>query len=239
MFFFVSLASDNKKYSQLDTAEDGGQRTLGVVGGVCSCMQLEVLLVQYDMQGRIKGRIQWRNLSRNRMKLLESRIQWRNLSRNRRKLLESFPQVVLVANSLPVLNDINAMESPDIVAKAAKVFFGSSVIGDQIPAPSSPRDGDDVTITVGHPQVLIGFMVVLFLFSRVCEGSLDAAVDGFNPHLMLLLMEFVKWLQTDKKYSQLDTAEDGGQRTLGVVEWVCSCMQLEVVVSPIRYGRAD
>nr|GLL19648.1 nucleolin 2 [Ipomoea trifida] len=36
---------------------------------------------------------------------------------------------------------------------AAKVFFGSSIIGDQMPAPSSPRDGDDVTITVGHPQI--------------------------------------------------------------------------------------
>lgn len=42
---------------------------------------------------------------------------------------------------------------------ACKYFyehFVSSMIGDQMPAPSSPRDGDDVTITVGHPQVLIG-----------------------------------------------------------------------------------
>lgn len=34
-------------------------------------------------------------------------------------------QVVLVANSLPALNDVTAMELPDIVAEAAKVclFF--------------------------------------------------------------------------------------------------------------------
>nr|GMD43246.1 cation-chloride cotransporter 1-like [Ipomoea batatas]GMD77984.1 cation-chloride cotransporter 1-like [Ipomoea batatas] len=85
-------------------------------------------------------------------------------------MLNLLMKVVLVANSFPVLNDINAMESPDIVAKAAKVFFGSSVIGDQIPAPSSPRDGDDVTITVGHPQV------------RMRE------IDRFT----MLLLEFVK-----------------------------------------------
>lgn len=30
-------------------------------------------------------------------------------------------QVVLVANSLPALNDVTAMELPDIVAEAAKV----------------------------------------------------------------------------------------------------------------------
>lgn len=30
-------------------------------------------------------------------------------------------QVVLVANSLPALNDVTAMEVPDIVAEAAKV----------------------------------------------------------------------------------------------------------------------
>jgi len=36
-----------------------------------------------------------------------------------------FFQVVLVANSLPALNDVTAMELPDIVAEAAKVcvFF--------------------------------------------------------------------------------------------------------------------
>ena len=32
-----------------------------------------------------------------------------------------FIQVVLVANSLPALNDVTAMELPDIVAEAAKV----------------------------------------------------------------------------------------------------------------------
>lgn len=32
-----------------------------------------------------------------------------------------FLQVVLVANSLPALNDVTAMELPDIVAEAAKV----------------------------------------------------------------------------------------------------------------------
>lgn len=32
-------------------------------------------------------------------------------------------QVVLVANSLPALNDVTAMELPDIVAEAAKVLF--------------------------------------------------------------------------------------------------------------------
>lgn len=31
------------------------------------------------------------------------------------------PQVVLVGNSLPALNDVTAMELPDIVAEAAKV----------------------------------------------------------------------------------------------------------------------
>ena len=34
---------------------------------------------------------------------------------------DSFLQVVLVANSLPALNDVTAMELPDIVAEAAKV----------------------------------------------------------------------------------------------------------------------
>lgn len=34
---------------------------------------------------------------------------------------EFFLQVVLVANSLPALNDVTAMELPDIVAEAAKV----------------------------------------------------------------------------------------------------------------------
>lgn len=33
----------------------------------------------------------------------------------------TFLQVVLVANSLPALNDVTAMELPDIVAEAAKV----------------------------------------------------------------------------------------------------------------------
>lgn len=32
-------------------------------------------------------------------------------------------QVVLVANSLPALNDVTAMELPEIVAEAAKVCF--------------------------------------------------------------------------------------------------------------------
>lgn len=32
-----------------------------------------------------------------------------------------FLQVVLVANSLPALNDVTAMEIPEIVAEAAKV----------------------------------------------------------------------------------------------------------------------
>lgn len=36
-------------------------------------------------------------------------------------------QVVLVANSLPALNDVTAMELPDIVAEAAKVCFLSSI----------------------------------------------------------------------------------------------------------------
>ncbi|XP_028079411.1 pantothenate kinase 2-like [Camellia sinensis] len=37
-----------------------------------------------------------------------------------RELLRRGTEVVLVANSLPVLNDVTAMELPDIVAKAAK-----------------------------------------------------------------------------------------------------------------------
>ena len=36
-------------------------------------------------------------------------------------------QVVLVANSLPALNDVTAMELPDIVAEAAKVCIHSSL----------------------------------------------------------------------------------------------------------------
>lgn len=36
-------------------------------------------------------------------------------------LLLNILQVVLVANSLPALNDVTAMELPDIVAEAAKV----------------------------------------------------------------------------------------------------------------------
>lgn len=39
-------------------------------------------------------------------------------------------QVVLVANSLPALNDVTAMELPDIVAEAAKVcLFFRTLIG--------------------------------------------------------------------------------------------------------------
>ncbi|XP_019169589.1 PREDICTED: cation-chloride cotransporter 1-like isoform X1 [Ipomoea nil] len=41
-----------------------------------------------------------------------------------------------------------------------------SMIGDQMPAPSSPRDGDDVTISVGHPQpnvVKLGTMMGVFV----------------------------------------------------------------------------
>lgn len=37
------------------------------------------------------------------------------------QLMRTFLQVVLVANSLPALNDVTAMELPDIVAEAAKV----------------------------------------------------------------------------------------------------------------------
>lgn len=37
--------------------------------------------------------------------------------------MDIFLQVVLVANSLPALNDVTAMELPDIVAEAAKVFI--------------------------------------------------------------------------------------------------------------------
>lgn len=36
--------------------------------------------------------------------------------------IDSFFQVVLVANSLPALNDVTAMELPEIVAEAAKVL---------------------------------------------------------------------------------------------------------------------
>ena len=36
-------------------------------------------------------------------------------------ITDAFYQVVLVANSLPALNDVTAMELPDIVAEAAKV----------------------------------------------------------------------------------------------------------------------
>lgn len=36
-------------------------------------------------------------------------------------IFRNFMQVVLVANSLPALNDVTAMELPDIVAEAAKV----------------------------------------------------------------------------------------------------------------------
>nr|CAD1840524.1 unnamed protein product [Ananas comosus var. bracteatus] len=36
-----------------------------------------------------------------------------------------------------------------------------SMTGEQIPAPSSPRDGEDVTITIGHPKVLLSCLVML------------------------------------------------------------------------------
>lgn len=39
-----------------------------------------------------------------------------------------FLQVVLVANSLPALNDVTAMELPEIVAEAAKVGLKSQCI---------------------------------------------------------------------------------------------------------------
>lgn len=39
----------------------------------------------------------------------------------KQKLMKMSLQVVLVANSLPALNDVTAMEVPDIVAEAAKV----------------------------------------------------------------------------------------------------------------------
>lgn len=33
--------------------------------------------------------------------------------------------------------------------------------GEQIPAPSSPRDGEDVAITIGHPKVLLSCLVMM------------------------------------------------------------------------------
>lgn len=40
--------------------------------------------------------------------------------------------------------------------------------GEQVPAPSSPRDGEDVAITIGQPKVYAGFIT----FSPVCWGML-------------------------------------------------------------------
>ncbi|KAI3766763.1 hypothetical protein L2E82_16834 [Cichorium intybus] len=40
-----------------------------------------------------------------------------------RELLCRGTEVVIVANSLPALNDVTAMELPEIVAEAAKVFY--------------------------------------------------------------------------------------------------------------------
>lgn len=40
---------------------------------------------------------------------------------NKNVVIRSCLQVVLVANSLPALNDVTAMELPEIVAEAAKV----------------------------------------------------------------------------------------------------------------------
>jgi hypothetical protein len=43
------------------------------------------------------------------------------LPTSNKRAIGFFLQVVLVANSLPALNDVTAMEVPDIVAEAAKV----------------------------------------------------------------------------------------------------------------------
>lgn len=44
--------------------------------------------------------------------------------------------------------------------------------GEPIPAPSSPRDGEDVAITIGQPKVYDGlFNILLFaciLYSFIC-----------------------------------------------------------------------
>lgn len=42
---------------------------------------------------------------------------------NKNVVMRLLLQVVLVANSLPALNDVTAMELPEIVAEAAKVGF--------------------------------------------------------------------------------------------------------------------
>lgn len=42
---------------------------------------------------------------------------------NKNVVMRLLLQVVLVANSLPALNDLTAMELPEIVAEAAKVGF--------------------------------------------------------------------------------------------------------------------
>lgn len=44
-----------------------------------------------------------------------------NFLGSKNHIFRNFMQVVLVANSLPALNDVTAMELPDIVAEAAKV----------------------------------------------------------------------------------------------------------------------
>lgn len=45
---------------------------------------------------------------------------------------EDVLQVVLVANSLPALNDVTAMELPDIVAEAAKVCVGLCIVYEKV-----------------------------------------------------------------------------------------------------------
>lgn len=45
---------------------------------------------------------------------------------------EDVLQVVLVANSLPALNDVTAMELPDIVAEAAKVCVGLCIVDEKV-----------------------------------------------------------------------------------------------------------
>lgn len=39
-------------------------------------------------------------------------------------------------------------------------FIYSSMTGEQVPAPSSPRDGDDVSITLGRPKVYASFLSI-------------------------------------------------------------------------------
>jgi hypothetical protein len=43
----------------------------------------------------------------------------------------------------------------------------SSMTGEQIQAPSSPRDGEDVAITIGRPKVFFHFNI----FCRLFENS--------------------------------------------------------------------